>query len=685
MGAILPLLPVASWAALTLLLARAGYSRRDSLAMAAVGCGLFVVAVNELLSPPRLLTRCGVAAAWAALLAMLLAALYRRRGASSGALGDVKAVPPGKNREGLTLLVALSLILLVLAIIAVTAPPNNWDSMVYHMSRVAHWEQNRSVWHYPTNIQRQLFMPPGAEWCILHLQLLAGGDRFANFVQWASLAGSVVLVSRVAGLLGAAVWGQAAAAVAAGTIPMAVLQGSGTQNDLVCAFWLLCGVSLGLGGLLAKEGGNSPAGTAARADDLPRWFAVASSIGLALLTKGTAYLYTAPLFALPLLFRAAALARHGGGGAAGKRMLPTLALFACVPLAINAGHFARNAALTGSPLGPSAEMTPEGSASYLNANISYRTLVSNLIRNVANQMELPDPRHLTGWERLDAWLSRRAEGDVLHPEIDYLGNWDELFAKWLHHLARLDPDNPDWTWPHRRFLIHTRFWNHWDYAGSTLHVLLLACALILRWPAWPLKKIAGLYGAALLACFCLFSLVFRWQEWGNRLVLPLLVLAAPLLGVLLEKALPKWAGTLVAVTLLVQAVPYLVHNSNRPLFGEQNVFTTPRERQYFFDWPKLYNSFSDAAAAVTGDREVGLDTDNNSWEYPVWQLVRLRGGRPRIEHVRVTLNDSKRLLERPPFLDFSPANVIVLRSTGSLRLSGTAANHLPPPPPARPR
>ncbi|MEM5774182.1 MAG: hypothetical protein AAGU05_04205, partial [Anaerolineaceae bacterium] len=36
--------------------------------------------------------------------------------------------------------------------IAVIAAPNNWDSMVYHLSRVAHWVQNQSVAHYPTSI-----------------------------------------------------------------------------------------------------------------------------------------------------------------------------------------------------------------------------------------------------------------------------------------------------------------------------------------------------------------------------------------------------------------------------------------------------------------------------------------------------------------------------------------------------
>ena len=96
------------------------------------------------------------------------------------------------------LIVAIGLILCFVALTAWMAPPNNWDSLVYHMGRVPHWIQNRSIEHYPTNIKTQIYYPPFAEWVILHFQILSGSDRFANFVQWFSLLGSAVAASLIA-------------------------------------------------------------------------------------------------------------------------------------------------------------------------------------------------------------------------------------------------------------------------------------------------------------------------------------------------------------------------------------------------------------------------------------------------------------------------------------------------------
>ncbi len=128
------------------------------------------------------------------------------------------------------------MILFVLAAVSALAyRPNNWDSMTYHLARVAHWIQHRSVAPYPTAIWRQNLLTPGAEYLLLALQVVSGTDRLAALVQlssWMILAAAVVPLART---FGAPRGVARAGAVIVGAAPMAILQASSTQNDLVAA------------------------------------------------------------------------------------------------------------------------------------------------------------------------------------------------------------------------------------------------------------------------------------------------------------------------------------------------------------------------------------------------------------------------------------------------------------------
>jgi 4-amino-4-deoxy-L-arabinose transferase-like glycosyltransferase len=115
----------------------------------------------------------------------------------------------------------------------------------------------------------------------MHLQILSGGDRFANFVQWFSMVGSIIGVSLIAKELGASARGQVFSAVFCATIPMGILQGSSTQNDYVVGFWLVC---LAYYVLLAVKVKNNQTSL----------LFIGASLGLAILTKSSAYFYACP-------------------------------------------------------------------------------------------------------------------------------------------------------------------------------------------------------------------------------------------------------------------------------------------------------------------------------------------------------------------------------------------------------
>lgn len=125
------------------------------------------------------------------------------------------------------------LLLVLIGISCFVYPPNNYDSVVYHMGRVAHWIQNQSVEYYPTSIERQNVMGPGAEYLVLIPQLICKSDVFANSVQYLSyiiLFFSILYFTRLFRINRQ--FGNVITLLTV-TSPMAVLQASSTQNDLV--------------------------------------------------------------------------------------------------------------------------------------------------------------------------------------------------------------------------------------------------------------------------------------------------------------------------------------------------------------------------------------------------------------------------------------------------------------------
>ena len=106
-------------------------------------------------------------------------------------------------------------------------------------------------------------------------------------VQWLSMAGSLLGVSLVAKQLGANSSQQVVVAVFAGTLPMGILQATSTQNDYVVGFWLICFVHFGLQLISLKSWDEA----------LPDSLKTGIALGLAVATKGTAYVFALP-FAL---------------------------------------------------------------------------------------------------------------------------------------------------------------------------------------------------------------------------------------------------------------------------------------------------------------------------------------------------------------------------------------------------
>jgi len=116
-------------------------------------------------------------------------------------------------------------------------------------------------------------------------------------------------------------------------------------------------------------------------------------------------------------------------------------------------------------------------------------------------------------------------------------------------------------------------------------------------------------------------------------------LGAPIVGVAVEKLRPAALQAIVCLFLLNNARPYLFENWVRPLKGQNSIWRTSRDQQYFNDMNQWDNraSFEQAVAAVeaSGCESVGIDINHFHVEYPVQVLLRERRPGVRFLHTGV--------------------------------------------------
>ena len=498
---------------------------------------------------------------------------------------------------------AVALVWSIVLAIAIVYPPINWDSMVYHMPRVAMWAQQGSIDHFPTTVLRQLFNPPLAEWNILHFQILSGSDRFANVVQWLALVGCSIAASLITRELKQSLKVQVLALVIAVTLPMGLLQGSSTQNDLVVAFWLLTFA------LFAMQYIRKP--TAAHMSFC------GLALGFALLTKGTAYVYAPPLATALLLYGII----HATAARPRLKLLSAAAVVIALTLLLNNGHWARNWSLFGNPWST-------GDYEYRNAEVSIAVTWSNLVRNAALHLGVPS-------DRINAVTSEIVRG-ILGPLID-------------DPTATLQGS----------FALRIAFSKHEDYAGNFLHfwALNIAFAAILLFNRiLNFDRIIVFYAVAVILSVLFYNSILTWQIWGSRLHSPLFMLGVPVAAIFVS-SLGSRIAKHCAKIFLIMSVPWIIFNQTRPIYSEngQSLFSVDRITAYFRPLPNLFQGYDGAVEYLEAYKpeEVGIKIDGYRYVYPLRVLMRQKlKNAPKLAHFEVG-NVSAKLRDGsyyPPYL-----------------------------------
>jgi hypothetical protein len=481
-------------------------------------------------------------------------------------------------------------------LVAIISPPNNVDSLLYHMSRVVHWAQNGAISHYSTAYEHQLYMPIWAESAILHLRVLFGSDRLSNLVQWFSFFGSTIIVASIAKLLGCNRRGQLLAALVAVTIPMGLLQSSSTQNDLVVAYWVCSLAFLVLRGFVEKLNKN----------DL---YFIGVVTGLGMLTKVTFYMYALP-FGIALFW---ILLRDLPFARVTHRLVPPLAII----LIINFGYWTRNLRTYGTILGP-RELIHE----YTFINAEQNQYLSE---------------------------SQHTETGVIPSRIKQMVLWHAAVPLSYFRYTSSAVDRflfvilDDFQYAELDLVL----WNHEDTAGNPIHLMLLGVALLLL----PFRKIWGgqqrqllIYAGLILASYFLLAIVISNSAsiYGLRFQLPFFVLAAPLVAGSIQSIPWKAIRGLLIISLMVSCIPWLLFNNTRPVVGWQpwitrvgSVFTTRSEDLLFAMRKNAKDEYEMVTTRIKDQscESVELVLDSHDYEYTFWYLLQAPQSGVRLERV----------------------------------------------------
>ena len=281
-----------------------------------------LVALTTVLSPFRAVTREGLAVA-ELVLGLTVVAAWWLLGRPRPPLGHAAVALRQVLRDPATLVLLLvcSAVVGYELLLVLSVPPNNWDSLTYHLARAAAWAQHGGVyWIDNAPTDRINEFQPIAEQEIFFLFVAAGSGALFALPQFVAQLAIVLAVYTSARRLGYDVVAAAGSSLLFSTFTIVALEATTAQNDLVAASLPAAAAALVLG---TRRSETALAGLAA---------------GLMLGIKLTT------IFVLPVLVTLAALR--------GRRPLLQFAGATVVSfLALGMWGFVRNVAETGHVLG----------------------------------------------------------------------------------------------------------------------------------------------------------------------------------------------------------------------------------------------------------------------------------------------------------------------------------------------
>ncbi len=212
----------------------------DSLLLVFLLVSSIIVVVANILSLLNLYNRYSILVCWL-LISFYLG--YKLKGilkvANQRTLFSSPLIRFGVLESCAILLIVITVILSIVR--AMTYPPENVDSLVYHLPRAFFYYKN-GVNNIPSNYIVMNYTSPASEIILSHMFLLTeGSDLFVNLLQLSSYIVIILSMWKICVLLQINILCRFISLITVASLPIIILQSVTTQNDLLCtSFVFLC-------------------------------------------------------------------------------------------------------------------------------------------------------------------------------------------------------------------------------------------------------------------------------------------------------------------------------------------------------------------------------------------------------------------------------------------------------------
>lgn len=492
--------------------------------------------------------------------------------------------------------IVLVFIALVSLFFAIKIRPYNWDSMTYHLSRVAHWAENRSVGHYSTNIVRQIASPVLAEFVVAQTYILCGkNDIFVNVIQCAAFITNALIIYGICKKINCKSQYSFLASFLYMTMPIAFAESMSTQIDNFAALWLLIFTYFFIDfvKLSRKIEYNR--------ETVSGVIALGSSVSLGYLCKPSVSIAML-VFAIWLLI--ICIIRK-------DKILDLVKLAACalpgmlVTMGIETG---RNIYTFGKIINPMV------GGDILISTCKPTYVFINLIKNLT--FNLPN-----------------IEGS------------EQKITNFVYNLAaklNVEINDKSISFGGLQFNVPSARTYHMDTAVNPIIIILvLLCIMLIIFSVitkkQKLSEVSTGFSIVSILGFVIFCMIFKWQPWGTRIMLPYLAMLCITVCVQLQSIEEncKRRDLIYMVIGIIYFCSFIELNHiihyHKTVYDNSN--SVDKTASYFIDRTEEYEDYVFAANYIIehGYKNIGFFCGEDNYEYPLIKM--LEEDIERFEHV----------------------------------------------------